>query len=64
MVTRKLKELRRRGRPRRRWCEDMEGDLREIRVVGWRSKVLDREESVSYTHLDVYKRQTLHCVKF
>ena len=25
-------------RPNRRWCEDVEGDLREMRVAGWRSK--------------------------
>ena len=29
---------------RRRCYEDVEGDLREMQVPGWRSKTLDREE--------------------
>ena len=43
-LVRKLEGIRRRGCLRRRWCEDVEGDLREIRMTGWRSKVLGREE--------------------
>jgi hypothetical protein len=37
-------ERSRRGRPRWRWWEDLEKDLREMRVKRWRQKVVDREE--------------------
>ena len=40
-LERKPEGVRRRLRPRRRWYEDVEGDLREMRVAGWRSKALD-----------------------
>jgi hypothetical protein len=35
---------RRRGIPRLRWLEDVENDLREIKVNRWRQKAVDREE--------------------
>ena len=35
---------RRRGRPRMRWLEDAEKDLREIKAKRWRQKAVDREE--------------------
>jgi hypothetical protein len=35
---------RRRGRPRWRRWEDVEKDLREMRVKRWRQKAVDREE--------------------
>ena len=38
---------RRRGRPRLRWLEDAEKDLREMKVKTWRQKIVDREEWAS-----------------
>jgi hypothetical protein len=35
---------RRRERPRMRWLEDVEKDLREMKVKRWRQKAVDREE--------------------
>jgi hypothetical protein len=35
---------RRRGKPRKRWLDDIEGDLRKMKVKRWRRKTLDRTE--------------------
>jgi hypothetical protein len=43
----KLEERRGRGRPRLRWINDVEGDLRKLGVKRWRTKVLDRVEWTS-----------------
>jgi hypothetical protein len=43
----KLEGRRGRGRPRVRWINDVEDDLRRIGVKRWRMKALDREEWAS-----------------
>jgi hypothetical protein len=40
----KLEERRGRGRPRLRWINDVEDDLRKLSVKRWRTKALEREE--------------------
>jgi hypothetical protein len=49
-------ERRRRGRPRKRWLDDLEEDLRKLGVKGLRRKVEDREE---WRHV-VKKAEALH----
>jgi hypothetical protein len=46
-VERKLGGRRGRGRPRLRWINDVEGDLRKLGVKRWRTKALDRVEWAS-----------------
>ena len=43
----KLDGRRGRGRPRLRWIDNVEGDLRKLGVKRWRTKALDREEWAS-----------------
>ena len=43
----KLEGNRRRGRPRLRWLEDVEKDLKEKKFKKWRQKAVDREEWMS-----------------
>jgi hypothetical protein len=45
----KLEGRRGRGRPRLRWINYMEDDLRKLGVERWRTKALDREEWASIT---------------
>jgi len=40
----KLEGRRGRGRPRLRWINDVEDDLRKLCVKQWRMKALNREE--------------------
>ena len=35
---------RKRVRPRRRWLQDVEQDMRRMRIRGWKGKVQDRDE--------------------
>jgi hypothetical protein len=43
----KLEGRRDRGRPRLRWINDVEDDLRKLGVKRWRTKVMDRVEWAS-----------------
>jgi hypothetical protein len=43
----KPKGRRRMGRPRMRWLEGVEKDLREVNFKRWRQKAVDREEWAS-----------------
>ena len=43
----KLEGRRGRGRPRLRWKDDVEDDLRKLGVKRWRTKALDRKEWAS-----------------
>ena len=43
----KLEGWRGNGRPRLRWIDDVEDDLRKLGVKRWTAKVLDREEWAS-----------------
>jgi hypothetical protein len=43
----KLEGRRGRRRPRFRWIDDVEDDLRKLGVKQWRAKALDREEWAS-----------------
>jgi transcription termination factor 2 len=44
---RKLEGRRGKGRPRLRWINDVEGDLRKLGMKQWRTNALDREEWAS-----------------
>jgi len=48
----KLEGRRGRGRPRLRWINDVEDDLRKLSVKRWRTKALDREEWASIVRED------------
>ena len=43
----KLDGRRGRGRPRLRWIDNVEDDLRKLGIKRWRTKALDREEWAS-----------------
>ena len=44
IFTQELEGTRRRGRPRKRWKEEVEGDLQVLGVRRWRDLVADREK--------------------
>ena len=44
MYAQEMRETRPRGRPRQRWKDNIEEDIKEIGVTNWREKIRDREE--------------------
>jgi len=44
IFTQELEGTRRRGRPRKKWREEVERDLQVLGVRGWRELVLDRKK--------------------
>jgi hypothetical protein len=44
MLKGRLYSKRRKGRPRMRWLDDVEGDLKKMEVNGWKEKMRDREQ--------------------
>jgi hypothetical protein len=40
----RLYSKRRKGRPRMRWLDDVESDLKEMEVKEWKEKMRDREQ--------------------
>jgi hypothetical protein len=43
-LTQELEEMRRRGRPRKEWREEVERDLQVLGVRRWRELAIDREK--------------------
>jgi hypothetical protein len=54
---------RRRRRPRRRWLDDVEADLRSMGIKRWRTKVLNREERASIIKEAKDKLRGLQCCR-
>jgi hypothetical protein len=44
MLRGRLYYKRRKGRPRMRWLDDVESDLKKMKVKGWKQKMRNREE--------------------
>jgi hypothetical protein len=44
MLKGRLYSKRRKRRPRMRWLDDVEGDLKKMEVKGWKEKMRDREQ--------------------
>jgi hypothetical protein len=44
IITQEPEETRRRGRPRKKWREEVERDLEVLGVRRWRELVIDREK--------------------
>jgi GTP1/Obg family GTP-binding protein len=44
MLKGRLYSKRRKGRPRMRWLDDVESDLKNLEVKGWKEKMSDREQ--------------------
>jgi hypothetical protein len=44
MLKGRLYSKRRKGRPRMRWLDDVESDLRKMKVKGWKEKIRNREQ--------------------
>jgi ribosomal protein L20 len=48
IFTQELKGTRRTGRPRKRWIEEVEGDLQVMGVKRWRTMAIDRKKMEGY----------------
>jgi hypothetical protein len=44
MLKGRLHSKRRKGRPRMRWLDDVESDLKKMEVKGWKEKMRDSEQ--------------------
>jgi hypothetical protein len=44
MLKERLYSKRRKGRPRMRWLDDVESNLKKMEVKGWKEKMRDREQ--------------------
>jgi hypothetical protein len=44
MLKASLYSKRRKGRPRMRWLDDAESDLKKMKVKGWKEKMRNREQ--------------------
>jgi hypothetical protein len=44
MLKGKLYTKRRKGRPRMRWLDEVENDLKRMKVKGWKGKMRNREQ--------------------
>jgi hypothetical protein len=44
MLKGRLYSKRRKGRPKMRWLDDVESDLKKMEVKGWKEKMRDREQ--------------------
>jgi GTP1/Obg family GTP-binding protein len=44
MLKGRLYSKRRKGRPRMRWLDNVESDLKKMEVKGWKEKMRDREQ--------------------
>jgi hypothetical protein len=44
VITEKIYTRRKRGRPKVRWLDDVQENLREMGIEGWRRKAQDREQ--------------------
>ena len=55
IFTRELEGTRRRGRPRKRWKEEVERDLQKVGVRKWRELVVDRNK-----WKDIFRQAKVH----
>jgi hypothetical protein len=44
MLKGRMYSKRRKGRPRMRWLDNVENDLKKMEVKGWKEKMSDREQ--------------------